>query len=151
MKKLLLIASLLVSISGANVFAQAPSSGDAPAAVAGKQDGASHKDTEQAANAECDVNATVQQCCSAAKCQGKVLSNRDAHNCKDKSKGKSWHAARKGGSPLRASGCNRLVTGPIRPAAAGPVVNSRSCRTTIQLPAHQGSSMIRQGSWSLRS
>ncbi|MBF9264281.1 hypothetical protein [Paracidovorax cattleyae] len=105
MKKMLLIASLLVSLSGASVFAQALSSGDAPAAVAGKQDAASHKDTEQAANADCDVNATVQQCCSAAKCQGKVLSNRDAHNCKVKSKGKSWHAAAQGGQP---ASCQRM-------------------------------------------
>ena len=42
---------------------------------------------------ECDVDAGVQQCCSARGCTGKVLSNRDAHNCKVKSRGKSWHDA----------------------------------------------------------
>ncbi|MBW4718627.1 hypothetical protein [Saccharothrix obliqua] len=29
-------------------------------------------------------------CYSAHKCAGKILSNRDKHNCKVKSKGKSW-------------------------------------------------------------
>ncbi|WP_157288578.1 hypothetical protein [Uliginosibacterium gangwonense] len=29
-------------------------------------------------------------CYSARKCEGKVLSNRDKHNCKVKSNGKSW-------------------------------------------------------------
>ena len=38
---------------------------------------------------DCDVNAGVQQCCSAANCGGKVLNNRDLHNCKG-SGGKSW-------------------------------------------------------------
>ena len=33
-----------------------------------------------------------QQCWSAKNCTGKVLSNRDAHNCKVKSKGKSWES-----------------------------------------------------------
>lgn len=33
-----------------------------------------------------------QKCWSAKKCTGKVLSNRDAHNCKVKSKGKSWES-----------------------------------------------------------
>ncbi|HAI28262.1 MAG: hypothetical protein CMO07_02075 [Thalassospira sp.] len=33
-----------------------------------------------------------QKCWSAKNCTGKVLSNRDAHNCKDKSKGKSWES-----------------------------------------------------------
>ena len=41
----------------------------------------------------CDTAAGVQQCCSASKCTGKVLSNRDKHNCKVKSKGTSWHNA----------------------------------------------------------
>jgi hypothetical protein len=45
---------------------------------------------------ECDTLALKQQCCSAKKCGGKVLSNRDAHNCKDTSKGKSWHPASDG-------------------------------------------------------
>ncbi|UUZ50255.1 hypothetical protein LP420_10025 [Massilia sp. B-10] len=30
---------------------------------------------------QCDVYATVQQCCGAKKCGGNVLSNHDAHNC----------------------------------------------------------------------
>lgn len=41
---------------------------------------------------DCNTSADKQECCSAKDCGGKVLSNRDAHNCKDKSKGKSWHA-----------------------------------------------------------
>jgi hypothetical protein len=41
----------------------------------------------------CDIAAGVQQCCSAAKCKGNVLSNRDKHNCKVKSNGTSWHDA----------------------------------------------------------
>jgi hypothetical protein len=49
---------------------------------------------------ECDPAAGVQQCCSARGCTGKVLSNRDAHNCKVKSRGKSWHDA--------ASNCQNL-------------------------------------------
>ncbi len=36
------------------------------------------------------VPLVVQKCWSARKCTGKVLSNRDAHNCKVKSRGKSW-------------------------------------------------------------
>jgi hypothetical protein len=46
--------------------------------------------------ASCDTLSTKQQCCSSKKCGGKVLSNRDAHNCKDTSKGKSWHPASDG-------------------------------------------------------
>jgi hypothetical protein len=46
--------------------------------------------------ANCDTLSTKQQCCSSKSCGGKALSNRDAHNCKDKSKGKSWHAASDG-------------------------------------------------------
>ena len=34
--------------------------------------------------------AAAQKCWSAKNCSGKVLSNRDCHNCKVKSKGKSW-------------------------------------------------------------
>ncbi len=37
--------------------------------------------------------AAQQKCWSAQKCGGKVLSNRDCHNCKVKSKGKSWSNA----------------------------------------------------------
>lgn len=37
-----------------------------------------------------DATAVTQKCWSAKNCTGKVLSNRDAHNCKVKSKGKSW-------------------------------------------------------------
>gem|GEM_PF-4672891 len=40
--------------------------------------------------AACNASGGVQQCCSAKNCTGKVLSNRDAHNCKVKSTGKSW-------------------------------------------------------------
>jgi hypothetical protein len=42
---------------------------------------------------QCDVHSGKQECCSAKKCGGHVLSNRDAHNCKVKSHGKSWHNA----------------------------------------------------------
>jgi hypothetical protein len=42
---------------------------------------------------ECPGDAEKQTCCSAKNCSGKVLSNRDQHNCSVKSKGKSWHAA----------------------------------------------------------
>ena len=42
---------------------------------------------------ECNPGGPEQECCSAAKCTGSVLSNRDFHNCKVKSSGKSWHAA----------------------------------------------------------
>ena len=45
---------------------------------------------------DCDTLSTKRQCCSAKDCGGKVLSNRDAHNCKDKSEGKSWHPASDG-------------------------------------------------------
>ena len=37
--------------------------------------------------------AAAQKCWSAKNCSGKVLSNRDCHNCKVKSKGKSWSNA----------------------------------------------------------
>lgn len=47
----------------------------------------------------CDVSAEIQQCCSAAQCGGNVLSNRDRHNCKVKSNGKSWHPAARNGEP----------------------------------------------------
>jgi hypothetical protein len=60
--------------------------------------------SRMALSADCDTSATVQQCCSKSKCSGKVLSNRDAHNCKDKSKGKSWHPAA-AGAP---AACTRL-------------------------------------------
>jgi len=39
--------------------------------------------------ADCNENGGVQQCCSAKNCTGKVLSNRDQHNCKNNG-GKSW-------------------------------------------------------------
>lgn len=45
------------------------------------------------ANGNCNTDAGVQECCSAGGCSGKVLSNRDKHNCKVKSRGKSWHNA----------------------------------------------------------
>jgi hypothetical protein len=32
----------------------------------------------------------VQKCFSARNCNGRVLSNRDRHNCRVKSRGKSW-------------------------------------------------------------
>lgn len=47
---------------------------------------------------QCDVSATVQQCCGAKKCGGNVLSNRDAHNC-GRTAGKSWHPAAQNGQP----------------------------------------------------
>jgi hypothetical protein len=42
---------------------------------------------------DCPGDADKQTCCSRKNCGGKVLSNRDEHNCKVKSHGKSWHAA----------------------------------------------------------
>jgi len=57
----------------------------------------------EAPNVECNTSMSVQQCCSAAGCTGKVLSNRDAHNCKDKSSGKSWHPASLDGKPTKCS------------------------------------------------
>ena len=53
--------------------------------------------------ASCDTLSTKQQCCSKKDCGGKVLSNRDAHNCKDKSKGKSWHPASDGKTDAQCS------------------------------------------------
>lgn len=52
----------------------------------------------------CDTSSDVQQCCADARCSGKILNNRDAHNCKN-SGGKSWHAASRGGAP---AACSRL-------------------------------------------
>ena len=46
--------------------------------------------------ASCPGAASKQVSGSATSCSGKILSNRDKHNCKVKSHGKSWHA--KGGS-----------------------------------------------------
>ncbi|MGI9280793.1 MAG: hypothetical protein ACR2PX_14385 [Endozoicomonas sp.] len=40
-----------------------------------------------------EVLMTSQTCYSARKCKGKVLSHRDAHNCKVKSRGKSWRSS----------------------------------------------------------
>jgi hypothetical protein len=54
--------------------------------------------------ANCDTLSTKQQCCSKRQCGGKVLSNRDAHNCKDKSKGKSWHPASDGQTDAQCTG-----------------------------------------------
>ena len=44
------------------------------------------------AGKDCSINSDKQECCSARNCSGKVLSNKDAHNCK-LSGGKSWHKA----------------------------------------------------------
>jgi hypothetical protein len=41
---------------------------------------------------DCDTASGTQECCSAQHCGGKVLNNRDRHNCKN-SGGKSWHDA----------------------------------------------------------
>lgn len=54
---------------------------------------------------DCDTLTTKQECCSDKKCESKVLSNKDAHNCKDSSKGKSWHRASDG---TTAASCTRL-------------------------------------------
>lgn len=51
-----------------------------------------------AVSRECDVYADVQQCCSLSGCGGKVLNNRDRHNCKN-SGGKGWHPAASNGEP----------------------------------------------------
>jgi hypothetical protein len=40
----------------------------------------------------CPGAANRQICCSARACTGRILSSRDRHNCKVKSRGKSWHA-----------------------------------------------------------
>jgi hypothetical protein len=42
--------------------------------------------------ASCPGPKNKQICCGARSCTGRVLSNRDRHNCKVKSHGKSWHA-----------------------------------------------------------
>lgn len=47
-------------------------------------------DQQQSTNQECNIRAGRNQCCSRAGCEGKVLSNRDEHNCD----GKSWSAGR---------------------------------------------------------
>jgi uncharacterized protein YceK len=57
-----------------------------------------------APNASCNTSMSVQQCCSDNSCSGKVLSNKDAHNCKN-SGGKSWHPASQNGNPTK---CSRL-------------------------------------------
>lgn len=54
---------------------------------------------------DCDTLSEKRECCSRKDCGGKVLSNRDAHNCKDKSEGKSWHPASNGQT---ASQCTNL-------------------------------------------
>ena len=41
----------------------------------------------------CNRYSGKQECCSRAACSGKVLSNRDRHNCAVKSHGTSWHNA----------------------------------------------------------
>lgn len=38
------------------------------------------------------ASAAAGTCYSAKNCSGKVLSHRDAHNCKVKDKGKSWRS-----------------------------------------------------------
>ena len=48
--------------------------------------------TTPAYSASCPGSRNQQTCCSARACGGKILSNRDRHNCKVKSHGKSWHA-----------------------------------------------------------
>jgi hypothetical protein len=67
--------------TSAPIFTSAPASAAAPA---------NSSKAKPAPRAECDVNAGIQQCCSARGCGGVVLSNRDAHNCKNTG-GKSWH------------------------------------------------------------
>jgi len=54
-----------------------------------KADAITHDKTEEQAN----MKGRGQECYSARKCRGKVLSNRDQHNCKVKSRGKSWRAS----------------------------------------------------------
>jgi hypothetical protein len=54
---------------------------------------------------DCDTLSTKQECCKAKDCEGKVLSNRDSHNCKDKSNGKSWHRKSDG---VTAAQCGNL-------------------------------------------
>jgi hypothetical protein len=66
--------------------------------AAAPADKASDKVMGVATRTQCDVSATVQQCCGAKKCGGNVLSNRDAHNC-GRTSGKSWHPAAQNGQP----------------------------------------------------
>lgn len=49
--------------------------------------------TAPAYSAACPGAANRQVCCSARACSGRILSRRDRHNCRVKSRGKSWHAA----------------------------------------------------------
>jgi hypothetical protein len=55
-------------------------------------DGMSELDATPAPQVMCNANTAAQECCSAKNCNGKRLSQRDRHNCKVTSKGKSWHA-----------------------------------------------------------
>jgi hypothetical protein len=60
------------------------------------ENSAPQKEEGQSVNGEqkaSDDAAVAQKCWSAKNCTGKVLSNRDAHNCKVKSRGKSWSNA----------------------------------------------------------
>ena len=98
------LSILLVSMSFL-VLAQAPALAQDKPAKPASGETAKPEAPVAGPNVACDVNATVQQCCSAAKCGGDVLSNRDAHNCKVKSSGKSWHPAARNGQP---AACQRM-------------------------------------------
>ena len=98
------LSTLLVSMSFL-VLAQAPALAQDKPAKPASGETAKPEATVAGPNVACDVNATVQQCCSAAKCGGDVLSNRDAHNCKVKSSGTSWHPAARNGKP---AACQRM-------------------------------------------
>ena len=48
------------------------------------------RETNSANRKSAALTPSVQTCYSARHCRGRILSNRDEHNCKVKSRGKSW-------------------------------------------------------------
>jgi len=63
-----------------------------PAFANGDDEDSTSVSSEDGTVTQSEAPTQRQQCWSAKNCTGKVLSNRDAHNCKVKSKGKSWES-----------------------------------------------------------
>ncbi len=82
-----LAAAVVVALPALAADQQADTAGKAGASEETMTTGEMH-DVLQMANGD-----GKQKCFSARHCEGKVLSNRDKHNCKVKSKGKSWMSA----------------------------------------------------------
>lgn len=91
--KIRLVSILFTVVCGcsAALASDPPAKGNTTAAKPAEEASAGGK--LPAPEVQCEAGAAKQQCCSAKNCGGKVLSNRDQHNCKTKSTGKSWHAA----------------------------------------------------------